>query len=148
MKWSEDDKLLNDPFLEGLIPKLPLERTSFEFTNTVMNQVYASVEPEIDPVKYRRQMLWAYGLIGAGIVLIVLVFFAVWPFINFNLNLDSINIISIIKTSLVLFDKMSQIGTWIGESTIPISIFFSILVLFLFERILRTKVSGTKSYML
>lgn len=147
MKWSDDDRLLNDPFLEGMIPKLPTERTSLEFTNTVMNQVYASVEPEIDPVKYRRQMLWAYGLIGAGIVLIVLIFFAVWPFINLNLNLDSINILSIIKTSLVLFDKMSQIGTWIGESTIQISIFFSVLLLFLFERILRARVSGTKSYM-
>lgn len=147
---STDNKLnmLNDPFLERLVEKLPLERTSLDFSTMVMSQVYASVEPEIEPAKYRRQMIVAYGLIGVGILIIALILFAIWPFFEINLSLDPKKIINFITATLSLFESVSKIGDWIRESSIQLSIFFSIFVLFVVERLLRRGLSGSKTFVL
>lgn len=139
---------LNDPFLETMFQKLPYERTSVDFTSNLMNQIYASVEPEMEPEKYRRQMLWAYGSIGIGILVIAFILFALWPFFDINLKLDPIRIINFINTSLSIFDGISEIGKWIKESTIQLTIVFSVFVLFLIERILRKGLAGNNSYIL
>jgi glycopeptide antibiotics resistance protein len=138
---GNDINSLNDPFLERMFEKIPFERTSTDFSNLLMSQIYASVEPEIEPAKYRRQMLWAYGLIGAGILIITLILFAVWPFLEINLSLNPKRILNLITASLTIFDSISRIGDWIRESSIELSIFFSLFILFIVERLLRKGLS-------
>lgn len=142
MQEHNDNFQLNDPFLESMFQKLPHERTSVDFTTTLMNQIYASVEPEIEPEKYRRQMLWAYGSIGIGILVIAFILFAIWPFFDINLKLDPGRIINFINASLSIFDGISEIGKWIKESTIKLTIVASIFILFLIERLLRKGLAG------
>lgn len=134
---------LRDPFLESMIHKLPQPRTNEEFTSEVMNQIYASVEPEIEPEVYRRQMLWAYGSIGAGIILIALIFFAIWPFIDFKINLGNIQILDIINGTLRLFDGITNVINFIKASSVQITIFLSVFVLFVIERLFRRGVSNS-----
>lgn len=147
----EDNRRVNsfdDPFLERMFEKLPVEKTSSDFSMLVMSQIYASVEPEIEPSKYRNQMLWGYGLIGAGIVIITLILFAIWPFFEINLTLNPKRIINLLTTSLNIFDRISQFGEWFKASSIQLSIFFSVFVLFLIERLFRKGVSSTNTYIL
>lgn len=148
MQKHNEVNQLNDPLLENMFHKLPIEKTSVDFTTILMSQIYASVEPEIEPEKYRRQMLWAYGSIGAGIVMIAFILLAIWPFFDINLNLDPIKILNLINTSLTIFDGISELGKWIKESTIQLSIVFSIFILFLIERLLRKGLAGNNSYLL
>lgn len=147
----EDNKRVNsynDPFLERMLEKLPANKTSGDFTTLVMSQIYASVEPEVEPSKFRNQMLWGYGLIGAGIVIITLILFAIWPFLDFNLTLNPKHIINLLTTSLSIFDSISQIGEWFKASSIQLSILFSIFVLFIIERLFRKGVSSSNTYVL
>ncbi|HLN53598.1 MAG TPA: hypothetical protein VK212_07800 [Lentimicrobium sp.] len=143
MKDLMDMNTLRDPFLESMIHKLPQPRTNEEFTSEVMNQIYASVEPEIEPEVYRRQMLWAYGSIGAGIILIALIFFAIWPFIDFKINLGNIQILDIINGTLRLFDGITNVINFIKASSVQITIFLSVFVLFVIERLFRRGVSNS-----
>lgn len=148
MENIKDNNVLNDPFLAGMVQSLPLESLPGEFTIQVMNQIYASVEPVIEPEKYRRQMLWAYFLIGAGILSIALILFAIWPFFELNFKLDSSLILKFITASLSILDGISNLIDYLKESTIQLSIFFSIFILFLVERLLRKGVTNNSSYML
>lgn len=138
----------NDTLFERVIPKLPIQKTSPEFTMQLMNQIYASVEPEIEPEKYRRQMLWAYFSIGAGLIIIVLILFAIWPFFDLKLKITSSQILNFISASLNLFDRISSVANSLKESSLQISIFFSIFVLFIVERLLRRRVSDSSSFIL
>lgn len=143
MEDFKDISSLKDPFLERMLHKLPQQKTRDNFTTEVMNQIYASVEPEIEPQVYRRQMLWAYGSIGVGIILIVLLIFAIWPFIDLNINFNRIQILDIINGTLSLMDGISKLVTFIKESSIQISIFLSVFALFLIERLFRRGVSNS-----
>lgn len=147
MQIHNDNNVLDDPFLENMFQKLPIEKTSVDFTSSLMSQIYASVEPEIEPDKYRRQMIWAYGSIGAGLLVIAFLLFALWPFFDLNLRLEPTRIINLINTSLTIFDGISEIGKWMKESTIQLSIFFSIFILLLIERLLRKGVVNNNSYL-
>lgn len=139
---------LNDSFFERVIPKLPIEKTSSDFTMQLMNQIYASVEPEIEPEKYRRQMLFAYISIGAGLIVIAFILFAIWPFFDINLKITSSQVLNFISASLSLVDRISNLPEYLKESSLQISIFFSIFVLFIVERLLRTKITDPKSFIL
>lgn len=144
----KDNSMFKDPFFERMFQSLPLESPGSEFSIQVMNQVYASVEPVIEPEKYRRQMLWAYFLIGLGILAIGLVLFAIWPFIELNFKLDTSLILKFITASLGVLDGISNTLDYLKESSIQLSIFFSIFILFLVERLLRKGVTNSSSFMI
>lgn len=148
MENIKDKNGLSDPFLEGMVQSLPQQNLPREFTNQVMNQIYASVEPVIEPEKYRRQMLWAYFLIGTGILAIALILFAIWPFVELNFKLDSTVILKFITASLSVLDGISNVIGYLKESSLQLSIFFSVFILFLVERLLRKGVTNSSSFML
>lgn len=148
MENIKDYNVLSDPFLERMVQSLPQQSLPGEFTIQVMNQIYASVEPVIEPEKYRRQMLWAYFLIGAGILAIALILFALWPFIELNFKLDSSLILKFITASLSVLDGISNVIDYLKESSIQLSIFFSVFILFLVERLLRKGATNSGSFML
>jgi hypothetical protein len=141
------DDIIKDPFLERIIPKLPVEGLSGDFTSQVMNQIYASVEPELEPTAYRKQMLWAYGSIAAGIAIIALILFAIWPFFEINLRMDSAKLFSLLSATMNIFEKISSLTDYLKDSSVFLSIFFSVAVLFLVERLLRRKVSTDNSFL-
>lgn len=146
-KYIDDDSL-NDPFLQRMLLKLPIEKTSDNFTNQVMGQIYARVEPEIEPQVYRKQMLLAYLSIGVGIVVIGVILFALWPFLEIKFNLGSIQIINFINATLSMADVVTDFMGYLKESTVLLSIFFSIFILFLVERLLRRGVPGNSTFIL
>lgn len=139
---------LKDPFLERMIHKLPIDQTSDGFTFNLMNQIYARVEAPIEPSLYRRQMLWAYGSIGAGLIIIALIIFSIWPLINFEFALNTSSILQFISTALTVLDKFATVFEWLSNKTIELSILFSILTLFVVERLLRKGVSNSGTYLL
>lgn len=139
---------LDDLFLKNNIRKLPIDRTSVDFTSSLMNQVYASVEPAIEPQLYRKQMLWAYGSIGAGIIVIALILFALWPFFNFNVKIDSSLILLLINSSLKAMNKVLNFISYLRESSLQLTIFFSVFILFLAERFFRRSFSKSNSFIL
>ncbi len=139
------DDIIKDPFLERMIPKLPYENLSGDFTSDVMNQIYASVEPELEPETYRKQMLWAYTSIAAGIAVIALILFAIWPFLEINLRLDSVNLVTFLSTTMNVFEKISSFSDYLRDSSVFLSIFCSVFILFFVERLLRRKVTTDNS---
>jgi hypothetical protein len=143
MEELRDKEELRDPFIERMILKLPQPTTKSNFSTEVMNQIYARVEPEIEPEVYRKQMLWAYGSIGVGIVVITLIIFAAWPFIDLNVNFNKIQILDIINGTLGLLDGITRTITFIKESSLQLTILLSVFVLFLIERLLRRGVSNS-----
>ncbi|MGE5381850.1 MAG: hypothetical protein ACM3PX_00335 [Omnitrophica WOR_2 bacterium] len=148
MEDSKDMNEFKDPFLQKMILKLPVERTTGDFTMQIMNQIYASVEPELEPAKYRRQMIWAYASIGVGIIIIALLVFAIWPFINFDLKFNPNQVLNFINASLNIFNGISKVADYIKESSLPLSIFVSVFVLFIVERLLRKRIPNNNSYLL
>ncbi len=143
MKDFNDMDLLNDPFLEEIMLKLPQSRTKENFSNEVMNQIYASVEPEIEPKVYRRQMLWAYGSIGVGLVVIIFILLAIWPFIDLKINFSRIQILDILNGTLSFIKGISNIVAYIKASSLQLTIFFSVFVLFIIERLFRRGTSNS-----
>lgn len=143
MEDFKNSDSLKDPFLEGMLYKLPQYRTKDSFTSEVMNQIYASVEPEIEPSVYRRQMLWAYGLIGAGIIIILFIILAIWPFIDVRINFSSVQILDILNGALSFMNEISKIADYIKESSLQITIFLSVFVLFIIERLFRRGTSNS-----
>ncbi len=148
MENIKDINKLSDPFLEKMFQSLPLESSGSGFTNQVMNQVYASVEPIIEPSEYRRQMLWAYSLIGLGIIVIGLILFAIWPFFELSFKIDTSLILKFISASLGVVDGISNFVDYLRQSSLQLSIFFSVFILFLVERLLRRGFSNNNSFML
>lgn len=148
MEKNKEHLEFTDPFLERMIHKLPIEKTSDEFALTLMNQLYASVEAPIEPEAYRRQMLWAYGSIGAGLVIIALIIFSLWPFFDFDFTLNTRYILDFINGAISVLNKFAQVFDWISNRTIELSILFSILTLFVVERLLRKGVSNSGTYLL
>ncbi len=146
MNANKDD-IIKDPFLERMIPKLPVENLSGDFTSQVMNQIYASVEPELEPETYRKQMLWAYASIAAGIAVIALILFAIWPFLELNLRMDSVNLFNFLSTTMNIFEKISSLTDYLRNSSVFLSIFCSVFILFLVERLLRRRVTTDNSYL-
>lgn len=144
---ANKDDIIKDPFLERMIPKLPFENLSSEFTSQVMNQIYASVEPELEPETYRKQMIWAYASIAAGIAVIALILFAIWPFLELNLRMDSINLFTFLSTIMNIFEKISSLTDYFKDSSVFLSIFCSVFILFLVERLLRKRVTTDNSYL-
>lgn len=148
MSRNKDNYNFSDPYLKKMIQSLPLENTGAEFSNQIMNQVYASVEPVIDPSKYRRQMIWAYSLIGLGIMAVGLILFAIWPFFELDFKIDTSLILKFISASLGIVEGISNFFDYLKQSTLQLSIFFSVFILFLVERLLRKGLSSNNSYML
>lgn len=148
MEKFNDNELLRDPFLEKMFHKIPFESTSVNFTKQVMDQLSTNTEPILEPDKYRRQMLWAYSSIGVGILVIALMLFALWPFVEINFSLSSTQILNFINTSLTVIKSIANFFSYLKGSTVQISIFFSLMLLFLFERLLRKGVSNNNSYLL
>lgn len=148
MEKFNNNELLRDPFLEKMFHKMPFESTSGNFTKQVMDQLGTNIEPIIEPEKYRRQMLWAYSSIGVGMLVIALMLFALWPFFDFNLSLSSTQILYFINTSLTVLRSITDFLSYLKGSTVQISIFFSLMLLFLVERLLRKGVSNNNSYLL
>lgn len=144
---ANKNDIIRDPFLERMIPKISVEKLSGDFTSQVMNQIYASVEPELEPATYRKQMLWAYTSIAAGIAVIALILFAIWPFLELNLRMDSINLFTFLSTTMNIFEKISSLTDYLRDSSVFLSIFFSVFILFLVERLLRRRVSTDNSYL-
>lgn len=145
-KYSDNDEF-RDIFLEKMITRIPVPKTSSNFTKEVMEQLYAQVEPQIEPETYRKQMFWAYFSIGVGIIIIAVMLFAIWPFFEVNLRLDSNRILSFINTSLALVDTITNFANYLQESVVMISILFSMLVLLTVERLLNSKrVNNSNSY--
>jgi hypothetical protein len=145
-RYSDNDEF-RDPFLEKMVLKMPVPKTSSNFTKEVMEQLYAQVEPQIEPETYRKQMLWAYLSIGVGIAVIAVILFAIWPFFEVNLKLDSSRILSFINTSLAMVDSITNFASYLKESVVMISILFSILVLLTVERLLNSRrVNDSSSY--
>lgn len=144
--YSDNDEF-RDIFLEKMITRIPVPKTSSNFTKEVMEQLYAQVEPQIEPETYRKQMFWAYFSIGVGIIIIAVMLFAIWPFFEVNLRLDSNRILSFINTSLALVDTITNFANYLQESVVMISILFSMLVLLTVERLLNSKrVNNSNSY--
>ncbi len=143
----QDIDLLNDSFLNEVFSKIPQESTSGNFTMQVMNQIYARVEPEIEPAVYRKQMLWAYISLTAGILIIGLLIFAIWPFIDIPFKLDSSFILAIVNYTIELAEGISRLGEIIKASSVQIAVFFSVLFLLLVERLIRKDVTKTSSFM-
>lgn len=145
-KYSDNDEF-RDIFFEKMITRIPVPKTSSNFTKEVMEQLYAQVEPQIEPETYRKQMFWAYFSIGVGIIIIAVMLFAIWPFFEVNLRLDSARILSFINTSLALVDTITNFANYLKESVVMISILFSMLVLLTVERLLNSKrVNNSNSY--
>lgn len=146
MEANKDD-IINDPFLERLIPKLPVDTLPVEFTSQVMNQIYASVEPELEPSTYRKQMLWAYTSIAIGIAIIALILFALWPFFEINLRMDSVKLFNLLSATMNILERLSALTDYLRESSVFLSIFCAVSILFLVERLLRRKVTTNNSYL-
>lgn len=147
MENQKNFEFVNDPFLEEIFNYLPPEKPSSDFIKQVMNQIYAHVEPEMEPGKYRKQMLWAYASMAAGLIIIGVIIFAVWPFIEIPFQLNYTSILNLVNYTLSAVDEISRIGDLVQNSTIQISVFFSILILLVIERLIRRDVNKSSIYM-
>lgn len=137
MKTEEMEYTTDDHFLEQLMDQLPFEKAPDNFTNGIMLQLSAGVQPIADTPESRRQLLWGYVTLAVAFAGVVLMLFARWPFLNYDLTLNTDLIRTVFTKSINLFHGLTELMSYLKSGSSTILIFASVGILLLLERILR-----------
>ncbi|MDY0343142.1 MAG: hypothetical protein RBR28_06195 [Lentimicrobium sp.] len=140
--------MTNDHFLEQLIDLMPYEKAPDNFTNGIMLQLSAGVQPIADTPESRRQLLWGYVTLAVAFAGVVLMLFARWPFLNFDLTLSTDLIRTVFTKSINLFNSLTEMMSYLKSSSVTILIFASVGILLLLERILRKGLNRNQTIIL
>ena len=137
----------DDKFLRKLFSEIPLEKAPENFTSGIMQQVYSGVEPLHESPELRKQLLLGYGSLVAAIVIVGLMLFAQWPFLELNIFSDFIHLKDLLNASIGILDGINRITSFLKQSSTVIIILSSIGLLLLVERLIRKEFLHNRSFM-
>ncbi|GAB1404571.1 MAG: hypothetical protein PHX54_02960 [Lentimicrobiaceae bacterium] len=148
MKPEDTELITDDHFLEQWIDLLPYEKAPDNFTNGIMLQLSAGLQPVADTPESRRQMLWGYITLALAFAGVMLMIFARWPFLNFDFAI-SIDFLRTFFIRLMNFSRsLSEVAAYFKTGSTALIIFASIGILLLLERILRKGIHRDQTIML
>lgn len=148
MKAEEMEYNSDDLFFEQLIDQLPLQKAPDNFTNGIMLQLSAGLQPVLDTPESRRQLLWGYLTLGVAFAGVLLMFFARWPFLSFDFTIGTDIIQTIFTKSVSFFNGLNELMFYIKSGSVAILVFISVGILLLVERLLRKGIHRNQTIIL